>query len=120
MVERRVKHKRRVRSGELEERRFSSVVHVGGPGRDVVSKVLGNVAGGHTMSRTARKYFLLDAREGQPMVARSSLWLLGANSGRRRMILASSPLKAFQVVYLCSAWVTPCRAGILQDRPDVG
>ena len=39
--------------------------------------------------RTARKYFLLDAREGQPMVATSSSWLLGANSGRRRMILAA-------------------------------
>ena len=29
----------------------SSVVLVGGPGRDVVSQVLGNVAGGHTMSQ---------------------------------------------------------------------
>ena len=31
-----------------------------------------------------------------------------------------SPLKAFQAVHLCSAQVTPCRAGVLQDRPDVG
>ena len=39
--------------------------------------------------RTAWKYFLLEAREGQSMVARSSSWLLGTNSGRRRMILAA-------------------------------
>ena len=39
--------------------------------------------------RTAWKYFLLEAREGQPTVAQLSSWLLGTNSGRRRMILAA-------------------------------
>ena len=39
--------------------------------------------------RTAWKCFLLDVREGKPMVARSTSWLLGTNSGRRRMILAA-------------------------------
>ena len=64
-------------------------MHVGGLGRDVVSQVLGNVAVGHSISKNCWKYFLLEAREGQPMVARSSSWLLGTNSGQRSMILAA-------------------------------
>ena len=61
---------------------FLGIVHVGGLGRDVVSQVLGNVAGGHSISKDCLEvpYFLLEAREGQPMVARSSSWLLGTNS----------------------------------------
>ena len=33
------------------------VVHVGGLGRDVVSQVLGNVAGGHSISKDCLEVF---------------------------------------------------------------
>ena len=46
-----------VRSGELEERWFSSVVHVGWLGRDVVSQVLGKVVGGHSLSKNCLEVF---------------------------------------------------------------
>ena len=78
-------------------------MHVGGPGRDVVSQVLGNVAGGHTMSQNCPEVFP-SSRQGRPANGcQEFIVVTGRKQRAAEDDFGCSPLKAFQAVYLCSA-----------------
>ena len=77
LAERRVKHQSNVRGGGLEEKWFSSVLHVGGLVRDVVSQVVGKKSG-HSMSKNCLGVFPSQCQgrptygKGRPSFAKSS------------------------------------------------
>ena len=104
LVERTVKHERSVRSGELEERWFSSVVHVGGAWKGCsLSQVLGNVAGGHSMSKNCLEV-LPSWCQGRPANGcQEFIMVTGHKQRAAEDVFGCSPLKAFQAVSLCSA-----------------